>query len=144
MMQSGERGGRRRARAEGGSAAGGKTGARLIALAPTPTPHCSLPALAAAARYDFDRFGIVFRASPRQVRERGECGELHDFLSRAWPPPLILPTRPQSDVMIVAGTLTNKMAPALRKVYDQMPDPCVAAPALASRRCFLRLFFPPH
>ena len=48
----------------------------------------------AAARYDFDRFGIVFRASPRQ-----------------------------SDVMIVAGTLTNKMAPALRKVYDQMPDP---------------------
>eukprot|EP00929_Paragymnodinium_shiwhaense_P099250 TRINITY_DN60848_c0_g2_i1.p1 TRINITY_DN60848_c0_g2~~TRINITY_DN60848_c0_g2_i1.p1 ORF type:complete len:232 (+),score=33.83 TRINITY_DN60848_c0_g2_i1:77-697(+) len=49
---------------------------------------------AAAARYDFDKFGIVFRASPRQ-----------------------------SDVMIVAGTLTNKMAPALRKVYDQMPDP---------------------
>ncbi len=46
----------------------------------------------AAARYDLDRFGIVFRASPRQ-----------------------------SDVMIVAGTLTNKMAPALRKVYDQMP-----------------------
>ena len=41
----------------------------------------------AAPRYDFDRFGIVFRASPRQ-----------------------------SDVMIVAGTLTNKMAPALRKV----------------------------
>lgn len=40
------------------------------------------------------RFGVVFRASPRQ-----------------------------SDVMIVAGTLTNKMAPALRKVYDQMPDP---------------------
>lgn len=28
-----------------------------------------------------------------------------------------------SDVMIVAGTLTNKMAPALRKVYDQMPEP---------------------
>jgi NADH-quinone oxidoreductase subunit B len=46
---------------------------------------------AAAARYDMDRFGIIFRASPRQ-----------------------------SDVMIVAGTLTNKMAPALRKVYDQV------------------------
>lgn len=46
----------------------------------------------AAARYDQDRFGVVFRASPRQ-----------------------------SDVMIVAGTLTNKMAPALRRVYDQMP-----------------------
>lgn len=41
----------------------------------------------AAPRYDMDRFGVVFRASPRQ-----------------------------SDVMIVAGTLTNKMAPALRKV----------------------------
>lgn len=48
----------------------------------------------AVSRYDQDRFGVVFRASPRQA-----------------------------DVMIVAGTLTNKMAPALRKVYDQMPEP---------------------
>ncbi len=48
----------------------------------------------AASRYDLDRFGLVFRASPRQ-----------------------------SDVMIVAGTLCNKMAPALRKVYDQMAEP---------------------
>ncbi|XP_072756493.1 NADH-quinone oxidoreductase subunit B 2 [Anoplolepis gracilipes] len=48
----------------------------------------------AAPRYDMDRFGVVFRASPRQ-----------------------------SDVIIVAGTLTNKMAPALRKIYDQMPEP---------------------
>ncbi len=48
----------------------------------------------AASRYDLDRFGVVFRASPRQ-----------------------------SDVMIVAGTLTNKMAPILRKVYDQMAEP---------------------
>jgi NADH-quinone oxidoreductase subunit B len=47
-----------------------------------------------ASRYDLDRFGVVFRASPRQ-----------------------------SDVMIVAGTLVNKMAPALRKVYDQMAEP---------------------
>ena len=47
-----------------------------------------------ASRYDLDRFGAVFRPSPRQ-----------------------------SDVMIVAGTLTNKMAPALRKVYDQMAEP---------------------
>ncbi|KAI9835542.1 MAG: hypothetical protein M1819_001993 [Sarea resinae] len=46
------------------------------------------------SRYDQDRLGIIFRASPRQ-----------------------------SDVMIVAGTLTNKMAPALRQVYDQMPEP---------------------
>lgn len=50
---------------------------------------------AATARYDMDRFGAgVFRASPRQ-----------------------------SDLMIVAGTLCNKMAPALRKVYDQMAEP---------------------
>ncbi len=48
----------------------------------------------AVSRYDLDRFGLVFRPSPRQ-----------------------------SDVMIVAGTLTNKMAPALRKVYDQMSEP---------------------
>ena len=46
------------------------------------------------SRYDLDRYGVIPRASPRQ-----------------------------SDVMIVAGTLCNKMAPALRKVYDQMPEP---------------------
>jgi NADH-quinone oxidoreductase subunit B len=46
------------------------------------------------SRYDLDRFGVVPRGSPRQ-----------------------------SDVMIVAGTLCNKMAPALRKVYDQMAEP---------------------
>ncbi len=46
------------------------------------------------ARYDLDRMGLVPRGSPRQ-----------------------------SDVMIVAGTLCNKMAPALRKVYDQMAEP---------------------
>ena len=45
-------------------------------------------------RYDFERFGIAPRASPRQA-----------------------------DVMIVAGTLCNKMAPALRKLYDQMSNP---------------------
>ena len=56
----------------------------------------------AAARYDQDRLGVVFRASPRQ-----------------------------SDIMIVAGTLTNKMAPALRKVYDQMPEPRAFSPLLA-------------
>ena len=48
----------------------------------------------AASRYDLDRYGMIFRPSPRQ-----------------------------SDVMIVAGTLTNKMAPAHRKVYDQMAEP---------------------
>lgn len=50
--------------------------------------HCG------ASRYDFDRFGIIFRPTPRQA-----------------------------DVLIVAGTLTNKMAPAFRKVYDQMAEP---------------------
>ena len=37
--------------------------------------------------------------------------------------PLLEHRYDKSDVMIVAGTLTNKMAPALRKVYDQMPEP---------------------
>ena len=49
---------------------------------------------ASCARLDLDRMGVIYRPSPRQ-----------------------------SDVMIVAGTLVNKMAPALRKVYDQMPEP---------------------
>lgn len=49
---------------------------------------------AGASRNDLDRFGIIFRASPRQ-----------------------------SDVMIVAGTVTKKMAPLLRRLYDQMAEP---------------------
>jgi NADH-quinone oxidoreductase subunit B len=49
---------------------------------------------AAASRYDLDRFGIFFRPSPRQA-----------------------------DLMIVAGTLCNKMAAPMRKVYDQMAEP---------------------
>jgi NADH-quinone oxidoreductase subunit B len=56
---------------------------------------CAIEMMAAgAARYDFDRFGVIFRATPRQ-----------------------------SDAMIVAGTVTLKMAPVLRRVYDQMPEP---------------------
>ena len=50
--------------------------------------HSSMP------RYDMDRLGSIFRASPRQA-----------------------------DVIIVAGTVTNKMAPAVRQIYDQMPEP---------------------
>lgn len=49
---------------------------------------------ATVSRYDFDRFGIIFRATPRQA-----------------------------DLIIVAGTLTNKMAPALRRLYEQTADP---------------------
>lgn len=50
---------------------------------------------ASASRFDIDRFGWgLYRGSPRQA-----------------------------DVMIVAGTLTNKMAAALRQTYDQMPEP---------------------
>ena len=64
--------------------------------------HSSMP------RYDMDRFGTFFRASPRQ-----------------------------SDLMIVAGTLCNKMAPALRKVYDQMAEPrWVVSIQQCARGCF--------
>ena len=56
---------------------------------------CAIEMMAAgASHYDFDRFGVIFRASPRQ-----------------------------SDVLIVAGTVTKKMAPVVRRVYDQMPEP---------------------
>ncbi|KFQ58792.1 hypothetical protein N334_09444, partial [Pelecanus crispus] len=63
----------------------------------------------AAPRYDMDRFGVVFRASPRQA-----------------------------DVMIVAGTLTNKMAPALRKVQTAVD----ALSAAARAGCGLQLAAP--
>ena len=56
---------------------------------------CAIEMMATgASRYDFDRFGTIFRASPRQ-----------------------------SDVIIVAGTLTKKHSPFMRRLYDQMPDP---------------------
>jgi NADH-quinone oxidoreductase subunit B len=57
---------------------------------------CAIEMMAAAGpRFDISRFGSeVFRFSPRQ-----------------------------SDVMIVAGTTTYKMAQVVRKIYDQMPDP---------------------
>ncbi len=57
---------------------------------------CAIEMMAAGlSRFDtFERFGMLFRASPRQ-----------------------------SDLMIVAGTLTKKMAPNVRRLYEQMPEP---------------------
>ena len=56
---------------------------------------CAIEMMATgASRFDFDRFGTIFRASPRQ-----------------------------SDVLVIAGTLTKKHAEFLRRLYDQMPDP---------------------
>lgn len=56
---------------------------------------CAIEMMATgSSHYDFDRFGVVFRASPRQA-----------------------------DVIIIAGTVTKKMAPVVRRVYDQMAEP---------------------
>jgi NADH-quinone oxidoreductase subunit B len=56
---------------------------------------CAIEMMAVgASKYDLDRLGVIFRATPRQA-----------------------------DLMIVAGTVTRKMAPVVRKVYDQMPEP---------------------
>jgi NADH-quinone oxidoreductase subunit B len=49
---------------------------------------------ATVSRYDFDRFGVIFRPTPRQA-----------------------------DLILVAGTVTNKMAPGLRRIYEQVSDP---------------------
>jgi len=70
---------------------------RLSSIWPTTfgLACCAIEMMAAgAAHYDFDRFGIIFRGSPRQ-----------------------------SDCMIVAGTVTKKMAPVVRRLYDQIPEP---------------------
>lgn len=56
---------------------------------------CAIEMMASgASRYDFDRFGTIFRASPRQA-----------------------------DLMVVAGTLTKKHAEFIRRLYDQMTEP---------------------
>ncbi|UCD16345.1 MAG: NADH-quinone oxidoreductase subunit B [Candidatus Zixiibacteriota bacterium] len=59
------------------------------------TACCAIELMATgASRYDFDRLGMIFRASPRQ-----------------------------SDLIIAAGTITKKMAPRLKLLYDQMAEP---------------------
>ena len=56
---------------------------------------CAIEMMATgAARFDLDRMGILFRASPRQA-----------------------------DVIIIAGTVTKKMVPVIKTVYEQMPEP---------------------
>lgn len=98
---------------------------------------------AAMPRYDMERLGAAPRGSPRQ-----------------------------SDLLIMSGTLCNEMAPALRKIYDQMPEPryvismgscangrgyyipirlCVVATAFSLSMCMcraarraLRLLYPAH
>jgi NADH-quinone oxidoreductase subunit B len=56
---------------------------------------CAIEMMAAAGpRFDLDRFGTIFRATPRQA-----------------------------DLMIVAGWVSVKMAPFIRRLYDQMPEP---------------------
>lgn len=57
---------------------------------------CAIEVLmaAGAARFDLDRFGMMFRATPRQ-----------------------------SDLMIVAGTVTKKMGPVVERLYEQMAEP---------------------
>lgn len=56
---------------------------------------CGLEMMGAStSHYDLDRFGSFYRASPRQA-----------------------------DMMFVAGTVTKKMAPVIRRLYDQMPEP---------------------
>ena len=56
---------------------------------------CAIEMMATgAAKHDLDRFGIIFRASPRQA-----------------------------DCIIIAGTVTKKMLPVIKTVYEQMPEP---------------------
>jgi NADH-quinone oxidoreductase subunit B len=56
---------------------------------------CAIEMMATgAARFDLDRLGVLFRASPRQA-----------------------------DCIIIAGTVTKKMLPAIKTVYEQMPEP---------------------
>ncbi len=64
-------------------------------MMPMGTACCAMELIAASfSRFDFDRHGSIPRPDPRHC-----------------------------DVMVVAGTITRKMAPAVKRLYDQMPDP---------------------
>ena len=79
---------------------------------PMATSCCGIEFMAAAAsRVDFDRMGAMIRGTPRQT-----------------------------DVMVVAGTITVKMAPRVKRLWDQMPEPkwCVAMGSCAISGDFYR------
>lgn len=79
---------------------------------PMATSCCGIEFMAAAAsRVDLDRMGVITRGTPRH-----------------------------SDVMVVAGTITVKMAPRVKKLWDQMPEPkwCVAMGSCAISGDFYR------
>jgi NADH-quinone oxidoreductase subunit B/C/D len=83
---------------------------------PMATSCCGIELMAAAAaRVDLDRMGTIIRGTPRQ-----------------------------SDVMVVAGTITVKMAPRVRKLWDQMPEPkwCIAMGSCAISGDFYRNLYP--
>lgn len=79
---------------------------------PMATSCCGIEFMAAAAsRVDIDRMGAIIRGTPRQC-----------------------------DVMVVAGTITVKMAPRVKRLWDQMPEPkwCIAMGSCAISGDFYR------
>ena len=83
---------------------------------PMATSCCGIEFMAAAAsRVDLDRMGTIIRGTPRQA-----------------------------DVMVVAGTITVKMAPRVKRLWDQMPEPkwCVAMGSCAISGDFYRDLYP--
>ncbi|MBI4510652.1 MAG: NADH-quinone oxidoreductase subunit NuoB [Deltaproteobacteria bacterium] len=83
---------------------------------PMATSCCGIELMSAAAsRVDLDRMGSIVRATPRQA-----------------------------DVMVVAGTITVKMAPRVKRLWDQMPEPkwCMAMGACAISGDFYRDLYP--
>ncbi len=83
---------------------------------PMATSCCGIELMAAAAsRVDLDRMGTIVRATPRQA-----------------------------DVMVVAGTITVKMAPRVKALWEQMPEPrwCIAMGSCAISGDFYRNLYP--